>query len=269
MPYKDTTATVAARVNIGSDLAPKFVGRDSPQVATRVPPGCLHTAIPAPRRPGGDPDRRPLRRRVRLGRRLRRPHGRRLRRGRDRGRPARHRLHRRTARPQNQVRGQAVVLGSPFPVPAANRFAPALPGDQTRVCRFRGVQLTLDHVILRAADPARARSQELAERSRARRCSCPSTRRAPFTSGIVRASVDIEVLAIGAAPPPRVAGLRARLHRRRPARRGVDAALRAAGFPTSVATGATANGRTWAAVQVHGLLPDPFPLPARPRSAQA
>jgi hypothetical protein len=28
---------------------------------------------------------------------------------------------------QNQVRGQAVVLGAPFPVPAANRFTPRFP----------------------------------------------------------------------------------------------------------------------------------------------
>ena len=52
MPYKDTTATVTARINIGSDLAPKLVARDSPQVATRVTQGCVNS-IPAPRRPGG------------------------------------------------------------------------------------------------------------------------------------------------------------------------------------------------------------------------
>lgn len=92
--YKDTTATVSARVNLGSDVAPKFVGRDSSQVATRVTQGCVNT-IPAPRRPGGfqtvdhcggvsvwD---------VASGGRM------------------------------------GGVFGFPFPVPAANRFTPRLP----------------------------------------------------------------------------------------------------------------------------------------------
>ena len=46
VPYKDTTATVGARVNIGSDLAPKFVGRDSPQVATAGPARAAPTSSP-------------------------------------------------------------------------------------------------------------------------------------------------------------------------------------------------------------------------------
>ncbi len=37
--------------------------------------------------------------------------------------------------------------------------------------------------------------------------------------------------------------------------------LRKLGFPTSVPTGATANGRAWSAIQIHGLLPDPFRAP--------
>ena len=41
-----------------------------------------------------------------------------------------------------------------------------------------------------------------------------------------------------------------------------SAALRSAGYPTSVAAKATAEGRSWRALQVHGLLPDPFPVPA-------
>src|SRR5215207_7460884 len=68
----------------------------------------------------------------------------------------------------------------------------------------RHVRLTLDHVILRAADPA-ATLAELAERLAAP-VLVPAREAGPFTSGIVRASVDLEVLAIGAAPPLRPHG---------------------------------------------------------------
>ena len=123
MPYKDTTATVSARVNIGSDLARNFVGRDSPQVATRVAPGTCITAIPAPRRPGGvqnvdhcggvsvwD---------VASGGRM----------GGVFGEDATEVAPAATTctedcQAQNQVNGEAVVLGAPFPVPAASRFSP-------------------------------------------------------------------------------------------------------------------------------------------------
>jgi hypothetical protein len=44
-----------------------------------------------------------------------------------------------------------------------------------------------------------------------------------------------------------------------------SAALRALGFPTSGAVTATADGRSWRAVHVHGLLPDPFPVPVTTR----
>jgi hypothetical protein len=123
LPYKDTTATVSARVNIGSDLAPRFVGRDSPQVATRVAPGTCLTSIPAPRRPGGAQtvdhcggvsvwD-------VASGGRM----------GGVFGEDAVEVAPPATTctedcQAQNQVNGEAVVLGFPFPVPAANRFSP-------------------------------------------------------------------------------------------------------------------------------------------------
>jgi hypothetical protein len=42
--------------------------------------------------------------------------------------------------------------------------------------------------------------------------------------------------------------------------------LRALGFPTSAPATATAEGRRWRAIQVRGLLPDPFPLPATTRA---
>jgi hypothetical protein len=125
VPYKDTTATVAARVNIGSDLAPRLVGRDSPQVATRVLQSCLNV-VPAPRRPGGTAtvdhcggvsvwD-------VASGGRM----------GGVFGEDATEVAPAATTcteecTAQNQVRGAAVVLGAPFPVPLANRFQPRLP----------------------------------------------------------------------------------------------------------------------------------------------
>ena len=129
VPYKDTTATVTARINIGSDLAPKLVARDSPQVATRVDSGPTHpcvNSIPAPRRPGGfqtvdhcggvsvwD---------VASGGRM----------GGVTGEDAVEVAPPATTctqdcQAQNQVRGQAVVLGFPFPVPTANRLNPRFP----------------------------------------------------------------------------------------------------------------------------------------------
>jgi hypothetical protein len=126
VPYKDTTATVAPRVNIGSDLAPKLVGRDSPQVATRVLQGCVNTSIPAPRRPGGvatvdhcggvsvwD---------VASGGRM----------GGVFGEDATEVAPSATSctadcTAQNQVQGAATILGAPFPVPAASRFQPRFP----------------------------------------------------------------------------------------------------------------------------------------------
>ncbi|WP_028067739.1 hypothetical protein [Solirubrobacter soli] len=125
VPYKDTTATVTARINIGTDLTSKLVARDSPQVATRVTQGCVNS-IPAPRRPGGfqtvdhcggvsvwD---------VASGGRM----------GGVTGEDATEVAPPATTcttdcQAQNQVRGQAVVLGAPFPVPAANRLNPRFP----------------------------------------------------------------------------------------------------------------------------------------------
>jgi hypothetical protein len=125
------------------------------------------------------------------------------------------------------------------------------------------VRLTLDHVILRAADPAAA-LEELVERTGAP-VLVPVHAAGAFTSGIVRASVDIEVLAIGATPPPHVQGYGLGFTVDVPITQA-SKALRKAGFPTSGTTKATANGRTWAAIQVHGLLPDPFPLPVTTKS---
>src|SRR3954464_13662225 len=127
VPYKDTTATVAARVNIGSDLAPKLVGRDSPQAATRGLQGCVNSAVPAPRRPGGvatadhcggvsvwD---------VASGGRMGGVFGEDAT---EVAPPATACTHQCQA--QDRVRGQSTVLGFPFPVPAASRLQPRFPG---------------------------------------------------------------------------------------------------------------------------------------------
>jgi hypothetical protein len=121
------------------------------------------------------------------------------------------------------------------------------------------VWLRLDHLIIRAADPA-ATLAELSRRAGAPVLVQP-TGAGGFLSGIVRASVDIEVLRIGATPPPRPLGYGLGFTADVPLGQA-SAELRGLGFPTSAPSGATAHGRSWRAVQVRGLLPDPFPVPA-------
>lgn len=126
VPFKDTTVTVAPRINFANDVSPNFVGRDSPQVATRVLQGCVNT-VPAPRHPGGTAtvdhcggqsvwD-------VASGGRMGGVFG-------DDGvevaPPSSTCTHQCQAR--DRVRGQAVVLGFPFPVPDASRLQPRFPG---------------------------------------------------------------------------------------------------------------------------------------------
>jgi hypothetical protein len=120
------------------------------------------------------------------------------------------------------------------------------------------VELRLDHLIVRAAEPA-ATLSELSGRAGAPVLVQP-TPAGGFVSGIVNASVYVEILRIG-APPPRPLGYGLGFTADVPL---IDASaeLRRLGFPTSAPTGATANGRGWRAVQVRGLLPDPFPSPA-------
>ena len=123
LPYKDTTVTVTPRVNFGNDLSSKFVGRDSPQVATRVLQGCPN----------------PIRKRdgstvtvdhcggvsvwdVASGGRM----------GAVFGQDATEVAPPATActqrcQAQNQVQGRAVVLGFPFPIPTEVRFQPRFP----------------------------------------------------------------------------------------------------------------------------------------------
>jgi hypothetical protein len=120
------------------------------------------------------------------------------------------------------------------------------------------VTLTLDHVIIRAADPAAALA-ELADGGLPVLAAVQEV--GGLHSGIARAgAIDVEVLKIGKEDPPRPHGY------------GLGFAsdadleetsreLRALGFPTSAPARAVADGRAWRAVQVHGLLPRPFPVP--------
>ena len=235
LPYKDTTATVAARVNIGSDVAPQVrrprqpAGRHAgdaglPQLRSRRragPAASPPSTTAAASRCGTWPAAAgwaacSARTRSRSPRRRRRAP--------------------QDCQAQNQVRGEAVVLGFPFPVPAANRFFPRFPGVASG-----GVQLTLDHVILRAADPA-ATLAELADRAGA-----PILAQVHevggLASGIVRAgAIDIEVLRIGAEPPPHPLGYGLGFTADVPLAEAV-ADLRERGFPCLPPARATADGR--------------------------
>ena len=119
--------------------------------------------------------------------------------------------------------------------------------------------LTLDHVIIRAADPAAALA-ELADRG-----GLPVLEAvqevAGLHSGIARAgSIDIEVLKIGKEDPPRPQGYGLGFSSDADLEE-TSRELRALGFPTSAPARAVADERAWRAVQVQGLMPDPFPLP--------
>jgi hypothetical protein len=125
------------------------------------------------------------------------------------------------------------------------------------------VLLTLDHLILRTADP-HATLKELSDRLGAP-VLAEVDEVSGLASGIVRAGdLDIEVLRIGAEAPIQPLGYGLGFTADVPLAQA-SAALRASGFATSAAVSATAGGRTWRAIQVHGLLPDPFPVPASTR----
>ncbi|MDB5928998.1 MAG: hypothetical protein JWR60_705 [Polaromonas sp.] len=124
LPYKDTTVTVTPRINFANDTSRRFVGRDSPQVAERIDnPACTNVF---PRRPGLTPTTRTVRHcggvskwsvasSGRMGMVF----------GEDAvevAPPATVCTHQCQA--QNRVRGRAVVLGFPFPVPQTDRLKP-------------------------------------------------------------------------------------------------------------------------------------------------
>jgi len=116
----DGTVTVTARTNFANDISAKFVGRDSPQVATLVTfPECTNN-IPNPFHPGtvvhcGGVSVWDVASGGRMGQVM----------GEDATEiaPAAKRC---TANctAQNQVQGKAVVVGFPFPVPDAVRLKP-------------------------------------------------------------------------------------------------------------------------------------------------
>ena len=123
MPYKDTDGDSAGAREHRLRLSPKFVGRDSPQVATRIAAGL----------PERDPARATGARSwsttaaacrvgVASGGRMGGVFGEDVV---EVAPPATDCAE--DCQAQNQVRGQAVVLGFPFPVPAANRFHPRFP----------------------------------------------------------------------------------------------------------------------------------------------
>lgn len=119
--------------------------------------------------------------------------------------------------------------------------------------------LTLDHVMIRAADPAAALA-ELADRGGLPVLAAVQEV-SGLHSGIARAgAIDVEVVKIGKEDPPRPQGYGlgftsdADLDE-------TSRELRALGFPTSAPARAVADDRVWRALQIHGLMPDPFPVP--------
>ena len=115
----DGTVTVTARVNFANDLSNKFVGRDSPQVATRIANGCPNN-IPNPFHPGSVNHCGGISQwSVASGGRM----------GQVMGEDATEIAPAATActancTAQNQVNGRALVVGFPFPVPSPVRLQP-------------------------------------------------------------------------------------------------------------------------------------------------
>jgi hypothetical protein len=125
VPYKDTTVVVPARVNFANDFSRKFVGRDSPQVATRVLQGCPNNIL---KRDGTtvvvDHCGGVSVWRVASGGRM----------GAVFGEDAHEVAPPATnctsnCQAQNQVRGRSVKLGFPFPVPDSSRLKPRFPAS--------------------------------------------------------------------------------------------------------------------------------------------
>lgn len=124
VPYKDTTVVVSARINIANDFSRRFVARDSPQVAERIPqPAC---ATPIDTRTGaivtvehcGGQSVWSVASGGRMG----------FVTGEDAievAPPATECT--RKCQAQNRVRGRSVKLGFPFPVPPLDRLRPRFP----------------------------------------------------------------------------------------------------------------------------------------------
>ena len=122
--FKDTTLVVAPRIDFANDYSRKFVGRDSPQFADRIPaPACSNDIVT---RTGtvskvlhcGGVSQWSVASGGRLGQVM----------GEDATEvapPAAPCTHQ--CKAQDQVRGQSTVLGFPFPVAVADRLKPVLP----------------------------------------------------------------------------------------------------------------------------------------------
>jgi len=115
----DGTVTVTARVNFANDLSPQFVGRDSPQAATRIVQDCLND-IPNPFHPGtvshcGGVSQWSVAPGGRMGQVM----------GEDATEiaPAA-KVCTANCTAQDQVQGKAMVVGFPFPVPEEVRLQP-------------------------------------------------------------------------------------------------------------------------------------------------
>jgi hypothetical protein len=115
----DGTVTVTARINFGNDLSDNFVGRDSPQAATRIVTDCAND-IPNPFHPGsvshcGGVSQWSVATGGRMGQVM----------GEDATEVApAAKVCTANCTAQDRVRGRAVVLGFPFPVPDPVRLKP-------------------------------------------------------------------------------------------------------------------------------------------------
>jgi hypothetical protein len=125
VPFKDTTVTVTPRINFVNDFSPKFVGRDSPQVATRIAQGCSNqiqkrdgTFVTVDHCGGVSLWR------VASGGRMGAVFGEDAT---EVAPPATNCTQ--NCQAQNRVRGRAVVLGFPFPVPDTSRLQPRFPAN--------------------------------------------------------------------------------------------------------------------------------------------
>jgi hypothetical protein len=126
------------------------------------------------------------------------------------------------------------------------------------------MRLRLDHLIIRSGEPERTLA-ELARRSGAPVLAEVEELLGGIESGIARGGpVDLEVLKIGGIPPERPLGYGLGLVADVPLLDAVGA-LRALGFPVSPPAPGAAGERRWRAAQVHGLLPNPFPVPVSTR----
>jgi hypothetical protein len=131
------------------------------------------------------------------------------------------------------------------------------------VCQDRHV-LALDHVILRSGD-LEATLSALRDVIGLPVLAEPADLGGGLRSAILRAGpVDIEVLAFGDGATE-VEGYGLGFVADDPDLFAVARGLRAGGLSTSPPVRGRADGRTWEALHVAGLLPDPFPVMFSPR----